>query len=113
MLFRSLTAQHYQAIHQFTTSSSHMVAMTGKRSMRFSNTNPLVKSTSWDIGISKTGYISEAGRCLVMAAKITQRPVIIVLLDSTGKRTRVGDANRIKKWMENAYARSARNTKRG
>lgn len=108
-----LAAQRYQPIHQFSTSSSHLVALNGRRSMRFSNTNPLVKSASWDIGISKTGYISEAGRCLVMAAKITQRPVIIVLLDSAGKRTRVGDANRIKKWMENAYVRSTRTTKRG
>ncbi|MDO8412900.1 MAG: D-alanyl-D-alanine endopeptidase [Gallionellaceae bacterium] len=108
-----MAAQRYQTIRQYTTSSSHLVALTGRRSLRFSNTNPLVKSAAWDIGISKTGYISEAGRCLVMAAKITQRPVIIVLLDSSGKRTRVGDANRIKKWIENAYARSARNTKRG
>ena len=68
--------------------------------MRFNNTNPLVKNASWDIGVSKTGFINEAGRCLVMQAKINQRPVIIVLLDSWGKRTRIGDANRIKKWME-------------
>ena len=76
--------------------------------MRFGNTNPLVRNASWEIGLSKTGYISEAGRCLVMAAKITQRPVIIVLLDSWGKRTREGDANRIKKWIESAYARAAK-----
>ena len=106
-------AQSYEPIHQFTTSSSHIVEQSGRRSLRFGNTNPLVKSASWDIGVSKTGYISEAGRCLVMAAKITQRKVIIVLLDSWGKRTRVGDANRVKKWMENAYARETRNTKRG
>ena len=68
--------------------------------MRFNNTNPLVRNASWDIGLSKTGYISEAGRCLVMEAKITEHPVIIVLLDSWGKLTRVGDANRIKKWLE-------------
>ena len=73
--------------------------------MRFNNTNPLVKSASWDIGVSKTGFINEAGRCLVMQANIKQRPVVIVLLDSVGKQTRVGDAKRIKKWMESAYAR--------
>lgn len=67
--------------------------------MRFSNTNPLVRNASWDIGVSKTGYISEAGLCLVMEATIKQRPVIIVLLDSWGKHTRVGDANRIRNWM--------------
>ncbi len=104
-------AQCYDLIHEFTTTSSHTVGLGGRHPMRFNNTNPLVKNASWDIGISKTGYISEAGRCLVMQAKINQRPVVIVLLDSWGLRTRVGDANRIKKWMESAYAR-ARGTRR-
>jgi D-alanyl-D-alanine endopeptidase (penicillin-binding protein 7) len=95
-------AHSYETIRQFTTSSSHVVQLAKHRPLRFGNTNPLVKNASWDIGISKTGYISEAGRCLVMKATISKRPVIIVLLDSWGKRTRVGDANRIKKWMESA-----------
>jgi D-alanyl-D-alanine endopeptidase (penicillin-binding protein 7) len=60
----------------------------------------LVRSRQWDIGLSKTGYISEAGRCLVMQATIAAKPVIIVLLDSWGKLSRVGDANRIKRWVE-------------
>jgi len=98
-------AREYELIHQFTTSTSHTYEQAGHRSMRFHNTNPLVKSASWDIGLSKTGYISEAGRCLVMEAKITEHPVIIVLLDSWGKNSRVGDANRVKKWMENASMR--------
>jgi D-alanyl-D-alanine endopeptidase (penicillin-binding protein 7) len=93
-------ARYYPLIHQYTTSASHSVEGLTGRAMRFSNTNPLVRNASWDIGLSKTGYIHEAGLCLVMQAKINQRPVIIVLLDSWGKRTRVGDANRIKKWME-------------
>jgi D-alanyl-D-alanine endopeptidase (penicillin-binding protein 7) len=59
-----------------------------------------VRSRNWEIGLSKTGYISEAGRCLVMQAKLSERPTVIVLLDSWGKNTRVGDANRIKNWME-------------
>jgi D-alanyl-D-alanine endopeptidase (penicillin-binding protein 7) len=101
-------AKNYEPIHRFTTSSSHIVQLAKHRPLRFSNTNPLVKSASWDIGVSKTGYISEAGRCLVMQATISKRPVIIVLLDSWGKRTRVGDANRIKKWMESSSARAAR-----
>jgi D-alanyl-D-alanine endopeptidase (penicillin-binding protein 7) len=101
-------AQHYEPIHRFTTSTSHTVQFAKHRPLRFSNTNPLVKNASWDIGVSKTGYISEAGRCLVMQATISKRPVIIVLLDSWGKRTRVGDANRIKKWMESASARATR-----
>lgn len=95
-------ASYYPLIHQYTTSTSHSVEGLSGRIMRFSNTNPLVRNAAWDIGVSKTGYISEAGLCLVMQAIIRQRPVIIVLLDSWGKHTRVGDANRIKKWMENA-----------
>jgi D-alanyl-D-alanine endopeptidase (penicillin-binding protein 7) len=61
-----------------------------------------VRSDNWEIGLSKTGYISEAGRCLVMQARVADKPVVIVLLDSVGKMTRVGDANRIKRWMESA-----------
>jgi len=100
-------AQYYEPIHRFTTSSTHIVQV-GKRHrpLRFSNTNPLVRSASWNIGVSKTGYISEAGRCLVMEATFNDRPVIIVLLDSWGKRTRIGDANRIKKWIESSETTS-------
>jgi D-alanyl-D-alanine endopeptidase (penicillin-binding protein 7) len=54
--------------------------------------------------LSKTGYIHEAGKCLVMQARVADKPVVIVLLDSVGKLTRVGDANRIKRWMENSHA---------
>lgn len=103
-----MAAQSYELIQRYSTSHSHVVNVDGRRSLRFSNTNPLVRSSSWEIGLSKTGYISEAGRCLVMQAKILQRPMVIVLLDSWGKRTRVGDANRIKQWMESAVARSVR-----
>lgn len=98
-------ARKYPLIHRYTTSASHSVDGLGGRELRFINTNPLIRSVSWDIGLSKTGYISEAGLCLVMEANINERPVIIVLLNSWGKRTRVGDANRIKKWMESAYGR--------
>ena len=97
-----VAARSYALIHNYSTAPMHLVELQGARPLRFGNTNPLVKSASWDIGLSKTGYISEAGRCLVMQANIAQRPVIIVLLDSWGKRTRVGDANRIKQWMERA-----------
>jgi D-alanyl-D-alanine endopeptidase (penicillin-binding protein 7) len=96
-----MAAQTYPEIQRYTTSTSHTVQVDERRSLRFSNTNPLVRNSQWEIGLSKTGYISEAGRCLVMQAKITNRPVVIVLLDSWGKRTRVGDAVRIKNWMEN------------
>lgn len=93
-------ARDYSLINQYTTTASHSVDNLNGRTMRFSNTNPLVRNASWDIGLSKTGFINEAGKCLVMQATIDERPVIIVLLDSWGRSTRVGDANRIKKWME-------------
>jgi D-alanyl-D-alanine endopeptidase (penicillin-binding protein 7) len=98
-------ARDYPLIHQYTTASSHSVEGRRGRALRFNNTNPLVRNASWDIGISKTGYISEAGRCLVMEATINLRPVIIVLLDSWGRLSRIGDANRIKKWMERGGTR--------
>jgi len=98
-------ARDYKLIHQYTTTASHSVEGSRGRELRFNNTNPLVRSASWHIGVSKTGYINEAGRCLVMEARINKRPVIIVLLDSWGKRTRIGDANRIRQWMESAAVR--------
>ena len=72
----------------------------GRRTLAFHNTNRLIWSPRWQIGLSKTGFIDEAGRCLVMQAHVAQRPVLIVLLDAQGKLTRFGDANRIKQWME-------------
>ncbi len=95
-------AKSYELINKFSTSTSHIIERAGHRPLRFHNTNPLVKNAAWEIGLSKTGYISEAGRCLVMEAKISENPVIIVLLDSWGRNSRVGDANRVKKWMEKA-----------
>ena len=68
--------------------------------INFVNTNALVRGGNWVIGLSKTGFINEAGRCLVMQAEISGQPTIIVLLDSAGKMTRIGDANRIRKWVE-------------
>ncbi len=105
-------ARNYALIHQYTTTATHSVEGISGRELTFNNTNPLVKSASWDIGVSKTGFINEAGRCLVMQAQIRQRPVIIVLLDSVGKSTRVGDANRVKKWIESSNTHT-RVTRRG
>ena len=87
-------------IREYTTESSYTVELANGRQLHYSNSNRLVRNTGWDIGLSKTGYLNEAGRCLVMQAKIATRPVIIVLLDSWGKLTRIGDANRIKRWIE-------------
>lgn len=94
-------AHQYPLIRQFSTTPEYDVSIAG-RTHSFHNTNSLVRNETWDIGLSKTGYISEAGRCLVMQAWLNNKPVIIVLLDSWGKLTRVGDANRIKRWVESA-----------
>jgi len=103
-LARMVNASYsYSLIRDFTTTDSVRLAVHDRRrprAMAFQNSNALVRSGTWDIGLSKTGYISEAGRCLVMQARIAAKPVIIVLLDSLGKVTRIADANRIKQWME-------------
>jgi D-alanyl-D-alanine endopeptidase (penicillin-binding protein 7) len=99
-LARLVTAAHgYQRIRQHSTTESATVESLG-RQLGYRNTNGLVRSAAWNIGLSKTGYISEAGRCLVMRVRLASREVVVVLLDSVGKLSRVGDANRIKKWLE-------------
>jgi D-alanyl-D-alanine endopeptidase (penicillin-binding protein 7) len=94
-------AHRYPLIREFSTTSDAKIEVSG-RGLDYRNTNQLVKSSTWDIGLSKTGYIHEAGKCLVMQARLADKPVVIVLLDSAGKFTRVGDAIRIKRWMESA-----------
>ncbi|MFZ4535116.1 D-alanyl-D-alanine endopeptidase [Propionivibrio sp.] len=98
-----VAAHRYPLIREFSTTSEATVDV-GGRELAYRNTNPLVKNSAWDVGLSKTGYIHEAGKCLVMQARVADRPVVIVLLDSSGKQTRVGDANRIKRWMEYTQA---------
>ncbi|HYU68806.1 MAG TPA: serine hydrolase [Burkholderiales bacterium] len=98
-------AHAYPKIRDYTTSTAYQVKI-GRRTMRFGNTNNLTRSSRWDIGLSKTGYIAEAGRCLVMQVTLAGRSIIIVLLDSWGKYTRVGDATRIRQWLEFASGRS-------
>ena len=85
-------------IRQYSTDPAYEVNVSG-REVRFHNTNRLVASSGWDIGLSKTGFISEAGRCLVMHATIDGRSLTFVLLDSWGKLSRIGDAKRIRKWL--------------
>jgi len=99
-------AYEYPLIREFTTTTAHEVETVAGRNLQFRNSNGLVKNPQWEIGLSKTGYISEAGRCLVMQAKIGARHVVIVLLDSWGKYTRLADAQRIKKWLEIHSARN-------
>jgi D-alanyl-D-alanine endopeptidase (penicillin-binding protein 7) len=93
-------ASKYPLIREFTTTAEFEVPL-GRHLRTFHNTNALVRNGgSWEIGVSKTGYINESGKCLVMQAWFNNKPTIIVLLDSWGKLTRIGDANRIKKWVE-------------
>jgi D-alanyl-D-alanine endopeptidase (penicillin-binding protein 7) len=103
-LAKMVAAAHaYPLIREYTTSDSFKIQSEDRRRHRllsYVNSNRLIKSRQWDIGLSKTGYISEAGRCLVMQAMIADKPVIIVLLDSWGKLSRIADANRIKRWIE-------------
>src|SRR6266581_3939368 len=101
-------AADYDLIREFTTTASHYVEVqpTG-RILGFNNTNSLVRAGQWDIQVSKTGFIREAGKCLVMLATIASRPVVIVLLDSYGKLTRIGDAMRVKHWLETGEAMPA------
>jgi len=94
-------AYHYPEIRQVTTTASQEITLYGRENpINFVNTNSLVRGSDWVIGLSKTGFINEAGRCLVMQAEISGQPMIIVLLDSAGKQSRIGDANRIRKWIE-------------
>lgn len=89
----------YPLIREFSTAHERYVPVHG-RMLRFGNTNSLVRSPEWTISVSKTGYISEAGRCLVMQAWLQQQPVVMVLMDSNGRYTRTADAKRVRKWLE-------------
>jgi D-alanyl-D-alanine endopeptidase (penicillin-binding protein 7) len=93
-------AHEYSLIRQFSTTDRATVRVSG-RPLSFHNTNGLVRAHRWEVGLSKTGYISEAGRCLVMRVRLASKDLIVVLLDSWGRQSRIGDANRIKKWVEN------------
>lgn len=86
-------------IRDLSTSPSYEVD-TGTRTLQYRNTNQLVNNPQWDIGLQKTGYISEAGRCLVMQATVAGRQLIMVFLDSAGKLTRIADAERVRRWLE-------------
>ncbi|MDL5038297.1 D-alanyl-D-alanine endopeptidase [Comamonas resistens] len=86
-------------MREYSTSPGYEVAV-GRRTLQFNNTNRLVKSDNWDIGLQKTGYISEAGRCLVMQAQVSGRKLIMVFLDSAGKFSRLADAERVRHWVE-------------
>jgi len=99
-------ASQYELIREYTTTPAVTVQLpNSKRKLSFINTNGLVRHSDWKIGLSKTGYINEAGKCLVMQAMIANQPIVIVLLDSWGRLTRVADANRIRRWLERNSSR--------
>lgn len=92
-------ASQVSLIREFSTDQRYVVRV-GRREVEFRNTDSLVRNPTWNIVVQKTGYIEEAGRCLVMKTVMAGRSVVIVLLDSTGKYTRVADAQRVRKWLE-------------
>jgi len=92
------TAYTVPLIRELSTSESTTVRV-GRRETAFGTTNGLVRSPVWDIGLQKTGYISEAGQCLVMQAQLSGRRLVMVFLDSAGKYSRIGDAERVRKWL--------------
>lgn len=96
-------------LRELSTSHGYQVDV-GNRTLQYNNTNRLVKNPSWDIGLQKTGYISEAGQCLVMQAKVAGRKVIMVFLDSAGKLTRLADAERVRRWVESIPVTSTGST---
>ena len=99
-------AYQYPLIRQYSTGNAYAVQAYNGRAMQFGNSNSLIVNPDWHINLSKTGYIREAGRCLVMHTTIAGSPIVIVLLDSWGRLSRAGDANRIKKWIEYHSART-------
>ncbi len=94
-------------LREFSTSPGHQVEV-GHRTLQYNNTNRLVKNPAWDIGLQKTGYISEAGQCLVMQARVAGRKLIMVFLDSAGKLTRLADAERVRRWVESTSSHESR-----
>ena len=99
-------AHAYPLIREYSTRGNARV-MSFRRPLNFVNTNAMVRSSYWEIDLSKTGYISEAGRCLVMQVRMADKDLIVVLLNSWGKRSRIGDANRVRKWLEKHIERTA------
>lgn len=94
-------AWNYELICDYSTTSQYTVHLRNPRyRLNYGNTNRLTRSDRWEVDLSKTGYLNEAGRCLVMVAWIHARPVAVVLLNSFGSQTPLGDAGRIRRWLE-------------
>jgi D-alanyl-D-alanine endopeptidase (penicillin-binding protein 7) len=103
----TLVAAAYKesVLRELSTSPGREVAV-GQRTLQYNNTNRLVKNPSWDIGLQKTGFINEAGQCLVMQAQVSGRKLIMVFLDSAGKLSRIADAERVRRWLEKSASLS-------
>ncbi|MBK4736972.1 D-alanyl-D-alanine endopeptidase [Noviherbaspirillum pedocola] len=104
-----VAASRHPVIRQYSTDSKYAVEPGGPI-LQYRNSNHLVDSPTWEIGLQKTGYITEAGHCLVMQSRIDNRPVVMVFLDSKGKNTRLADAGRIRKWIETTHPWSMNRT---
>ena len=104
-LARMVEAAHRYADIRTDTTTHAWDLDTGHRLISFHNTNPLIKSQSWDIGLTKTGFINESGKCLVMQARIDAEPIVIVLMHSWGRYARFGDANRVRDWLRTTLHR--------
>ncbi len=98
-------AYEYPVIREYSTRDQAQVSVLGQ-TLQYRSTNSLVRGHSWDIALQKTGFINEAGRCLVMHVRLASKDMVMILLDSWGKNSRIGDAQRIKKWLEAAALRS-------
>ena len=94
-------AAQYPLIREFSTTAEYTVSFRSPAyALGYGNTNVLARGDKWDVRLSKTGFINEAGRCLIMIATVGERAVTMVLLDSFGTRSPVGDATRVKRWLE-------------
>lgn len=98
-----VAAHKHPLINQFSTDEAYLLDL-GDRSLQYRTTNQLVKNADWDIGLQKTGYITEAGRCMVMLTKVAGRPLVMIFLDSKGKMSRIADAGRVRKWVSDLRA---------
>ena len=94
-------------IRHYSTNQSHEVQV-GNQILQFKSSNSLTSKEDWQIALQKTGYTSDAGRCLVMTAFVHERPIVMVLLNSVGKYTRIADARRVRTWMERSASESLR-----
>lgn len=93
-------AEHYPLIREFTTTANHQIVSVHNRVLQYKNSNALVREGNWEISLQKTGYIQEAGHCMVMRTTVGSQPVIFVLLDAAANSSRVSDARNLKTWIE-------------